>query len=240
MALCEPGKRGRGFRESLMIRLLTSLILSLAALTGCGEVVVFGHVVRENPPKTEAPATMPATEAAAQTPADATDPAHATHQTSAPAAADPPAAHLLRAVNVTLSPASQAGDASLDAAALLDAIRTELRSRKLLDEQNPRAGGTAEVVIESATTRPTVNAVLFGYQPMAGTLTGELHVSSASGDELPPSRIVAESRVTIAVDGQNKNPLGPLYRRFAELTADKLTGIASNPNADAGRELQTP
>ncbi len=231
-----------------MIRLLTALVLSLATLTGCGEVVVFGHVVRENPPTTEAPASKPATEraapsateAAAPKPANATDPAQATLQTSAPDAGDLPATPLLGAVNVTLSPASQAGDASLDAAALLDAIRTELRSRNLLDEQNPRAGGTAEVVIESATTRPTVNAVLFGYQPMAGTLTGELHVSGASGDELPTSRIVAESRVTIAVDGQSKNPLGPLYHRFAELTADKLTGIASNPNADAGRDLQTP
>jgi hypothetical protein len=232
-----------------MIKVLTALILSLATLTGCGEVVVFGHVVRENPPKTEAPVSKPATEpatpepateAAAPKPGNATDPTQATRQTSASAAGDLPTVHLLSAVNVTLSPASQAGDASFDAAALLDAVRTELRSRSLLDEQTPHAGGTAEIVIESATTRPTVNAVLFGYRPMAGTLTGELHVSSASGDELPTSRIVAESRVTIAADGQNKNPLGPLYRRFAELTADKLSGVASNPNADAGRELRKP
>jgi hypothetical protein len=215
-----------------MTRLLASLILSLATLTGCGEVVVFGHVVRESPPKAEAPVSKAATEPAAPKPANATDPTHATPQASATAAAELPAAYLLRAVNVTLSPAPQAGDASVDAAALLDAIRTELRSRSLLDEQNSHAGGTAEVVIESATTRPAVNAVIFGYRPMAGTLTGELHVSSAGGDELPASRIVAESRVTIAEDGQNKNPLGPLYRRFAELMADKLTGIAANASAD--------
>jgi hypothetical protein len=252
-----------------MSRLLTSLVLSLA-LTGCGEVVVFGHVVRENPAKSEAaaakPATEPATDSATPQPAAtaaaapepaahaaATEPEATEHAIQAaatePAAAAPatvaaaapatvavtpqPAtvAHRLHAVNVTVSPASQAGDASVDPGALLDAIRTELRSRNLLDEQNPSAGGTAEVLIESATARPTVNAVIFGRQPMAGTLTGELHVSSASGAELPPSRIVAESRFNVPEDGKDKNVLGPLYRRFAVLAADELTGIAANKNA---------
>jgi len=203
-----------------MVRLLTSLFLSLAALTGCGEVVVFGHVVRENPTKTEVAASNPAT---------ATNSTDDDRQTSAPAA-DGLHAAPLHAVNVTLSPASQAGDASVDAADLLDAIQTELRSRNLLDEQSPRADGTADVVIEGATTRPTVNAVIFGYQHMAGTLVGELRVSNARGEERPTSRIVAESRFTIAADGHDKNPLGPLYRRFAVLAADELTGTASSPN----------
>ena len=274
-----------------MTRVLTASILVLA-LTGCGEVVVFGHVVRENPAKTEAAASKPATEPAAPTPAaevaaptsvaaspkPATEaaPPKAATETALPPATDvalpaateaaltpatevaaPPAAaaaapsvaaasstqaaqqsstaaardlstpHLLHAVNVTLSPASQASTASIDAAALLDAIRTELRSRALLDEQNPSADRTAEILVEGATTRRTVNAVVFGRQPMAGTLTGELHVSSASGDSRT-SRIVAESRYSVTDDGQDKNALGPLYRRFAVLTADELTGIAPN------------
>lgn len=228
-----------------MIRLLTSLILSVA-LAGCGEVVVFGHVVRENPskaeasseppttaaapkPAIEAAAPQPATTAVAPKPATATSATPVTPQTSAGAAPGLPAIRVLHGVNVTLSPASQGGDASVDAAALLNAIRTELKSRNLLDEQSPSADATAEVRIESATTHPTVNAVLFGRQPMAGTLTGELHVSKASGEELPASRIVAESRWTIADDGQDKNALGALYSRFAVLTADELGG-AANPN----------
>jgi hypothetical protein len=178
-----------------MDRFLTSLILSLV-LTGCGELVVFGHVVRENPPITEAAASKPAAEtagseaatptpttesavpepaaqkpaaeAAAQKTASATSSTHATRETRAAAAPGLPSAPLPHAVNVTLSPASQAGNAGVDAAALLDAIRTEFRSRNLLDEQNPSADGTAEVLVESATTRATVNAVIFGYQPMAG------------------------------------------------------------------------
>jgi hypothetical protein len=133
----------------------------------------------------------------------------------------------LRAVDVKLSPESQASDSGVDAAALLNAIRTELRSRKLLDEQSASADGTAEVLIEGATTHPTVNAVVFGFQPMAGTLTGELRVNSARG-ERPAARIVAESRFNLAADGENKNALGPLYRRFAALTADEIAGIAAN------------
>jgi hypothetical protein len=260
-----------------MSRLLTSLILCLG-LAGCGEVVVFGHVVRENPAKTEAEASKPATEPATPAPAVAAQPAAAPAAPtlevapepatapvapaleatappatevvaqSASAAAAPsaaiaasstpatreavaaaglPTAHLLHAVNVTLAPASQTDAASVDAAALLDAIQTELRSRKLLDEQNPSANGTAEVLIESATARRTVNAVVFGRQPMAGTLTGQLRVSGASG-ELPASKIVAESRFSVADDGQDKNALGPLYRQFAVLTADELTGLATH------------
>jgi hypothetical protein len=205
------------------------LILSVA-LAGCGEVVVFGHVVRENPSKAEAAPSEPTTAALAPKPETATGSTHATRQNSAAASAGLPAPPLLHAVNVTLSAPGQTGDASVDAAALLDAIRTELRSRNLLDEQNPSADRTAEVRIESATTHPTVNAVIFGRQPMAGTLIGELQVSSASGDELPASRIVAESRWSIADDDQDKNALGPLYSRFAVLTADELSGSAANPN----------
>jgi hypothetical protein len=260
----------------MMLRLLASLILPVAALTGCGEVVVFGHVVREDPAKTEAAAQKPATEQAtskptteaaasqsateavasnppadeavaskpaaeetvAPNPATATESTHAAPQTSSPAATAVPAAHVLHAVNVTVSPASQAGDAGVDAAALLDAIRAELKSRKLLDEQNPSADGTAEVLIDSAAMHPTVNAVIFGQRPMAGTITGEVRLSSASGEELPTSRIVAESRFTITDDGQNQNALGPLYRRFAVLTADELT--TAKPNKDAGRQPQKP
>jgi hypothetical protein len=270
-----------------MNKLLISLILCLA-LTGCGEVVVFGHVVRENPAKTEAAASKPAPESATTTSAaaaqPATEPAATTAEVAVQSVTEPPtptvevaaqsatdsaeptpatevvaqraseaappkgaivtsstpatgqavaavaglpAAHLLHAVNVTLSPASQTDDPRIDAVALQDAIRTELRSRKLLDEQNPSANGTAEVLIESATTHRTVNAVVFGRQPMAGTLTGELRVRGASG-ELPTSKIVAESRFNIADDGEDKNALGPLYRRFAVLAADELTGTAEH------------
>jgi hypothetical protein len=215
-----------------MIRLSVSLIVLTVMLLGCGEVVVFGHVVREAPPKGE-PATS--------TPAAADDAARATPPDAPrPLPAGSPAAQPLHAVNLTLSPAVQAGSSGVAADALMDAIRNELRSRNLLDEQNPQADGTAEILITEANLRPTVNAVVFGYRMMAGTLTGDLRVSGASVGERPASRIVAESRLKIPEEGGDRQPLGPLYRRFAVLTADELTGVAPQPGGDSGSELQQP
>lgn len=203
---------------AFMIRLAMVSVLLLVMVTGCGEVVVFGHVVREAPSKTDA-------SAGAATPEG---PSGASVQ-----AALGSRAHVVQAVTLTLSPDAKAGNASIASDALLDAIRTELRSRKLLDEHNPQATGTAEIVIDNATTRPTVNAVVFGYQMMAGTLTGDVRVNGASGEELPTSHIIAETRLSVAADGSDKNPLAPLYRRFAVLTADKLAGVVSKPNEPA-------
>jgi hypothetical protein len=206
---------------TFMIRFSILSGLLLAMLAGCGEVVVFGHTVREAPSKT---ATAPVASASP-----------ATGQTnSSVAVALPTGAHVVQAVSLTLSPeAAKTGNTSIATDALLAAIQTELRSRNLLDEHNPHAAGTAEILIDNATTRPTVNAVVFGYQVMAGTLEGDVRVSGASGEQLPTAKIVAESRLTVAADGSDKNPLGPLYRRFAVLTADKLAGIESKPDETA-------
>jgi hypothetical protein len=136
----------------------------------------------------------------------------------------------VRALTVTLAPqaaAHAADDSNFNAEALRDAISAELKSRKLLDDQDPHADGTAEIVIDDLTLRPTSNAVLFGYQMLAGTLTGDVRVSGANAQGIADSRIVAESRLNISVAGNSKNSLAPLYRRFAVLTADHLAGNSS-------------
>jgi hypothetical protein len=185
------------------------LMLISAMLAGCGQVIVFGHVVGERAASSEvkpsAAGTPPATSSAVRG---------------------------VKAVSLSLSPAAAsevAGDSRFTTGALLDAIKAELASRGLLDEQNPRADGTAEILIDHLATRPTVNAVIFGRQMMAGTLTGGIRVTGPNGDELPDFRIAAESRLSFAVNGDDENPLGPLYRRFAELAADRLAGVQSKP-----------
>jgi hypothetical protein len=222
----------RLYDGALVTRFAIVLIPLFAILAGCGEVVVFGHVVREAPSKSETPAPAPAT-VGKSTDATPQTSAFAPAASSAEAHPVPAGAHLVQAVNLILSPEAQASNSNITADALLDAIRAELRSRKLLDEHNARGAGTAEILIDDASTRPTVNAVVFGYQMMAGTIVGDVRVSGASGEELPSSRIVAESRLTVAADGSDKNPLGPLYRRFARLTADKLAGVTSQPDEPA-------
>ncbi|MEJ0035954.1 MAG: hypothetical protein WDO68_07710 [Gammaproteobacteria bacterium] len=127
------------------------------------------------------------------------------------------------------------GDASRFAAdALLEAIRTELKSRKLLDELDPHASGTAEIVVDGLALRQTTNAVVFGYKMLAGSLEGDVRVTGAESTGSTGSRIVAQSKVTLAVNGNDKNPLGPLYRRFAVLTGDRLAGVASKPQDPTG------
>ena len=106
--------------------------------------------------------------------------------------------------------------------------------RKLLDEQDPHASGTAEVIVDRLGTRPTTNAIVFGYKMLAGTLEGDIRVTGLEGGESTGSRIVAESKLTVAASGDDKNPLGPLYRRFAVLAADRLAGVTSQPQDPTG------
>jgi hypothetical protein len=219
--------------------------LMVALLAGCGQVMVFGHVVGER--RTSEETKSEATPAASPTAASETPPPPApgasTGSASTPAeprlaAHSPLVTHAVKAVNVTVTAEAAAkvtGDASRFAAdALLEAIRTELRSRKLLDEQNPQATGTAEIIVDDLATRPTTNAVVFGYKMLAGTLEGDIRVTGAGDTESTGSRIVAQSKLTVAANGDDKNPLGPLYRRFAVLAADRLAGVASKPQDPAG------
>lgn len=215
-------------------------------LAGCGQVIVFGHVVGERPESVPKPGTSSTTDTAtpatgATAPATAAD---ASPQAMAPASdarlasASPHAAHVVKSVNITITPEARAkvtGDASrFTADALLDAIQTELKSRKLLDEQNPSASGTAEIVVDDLATRPTTNAILFGYKMLAGTLEGDIRVTGSSDTDSTGTRIVAQSKLTVAVSGDDNNPLGPLYRRFAVLAADRLAGVTSKPADPSG------
>lgn len=290
-----------------MVRFAIVSTCVLALLAGCGEVIVFGHVVRERPasesqaeatsagaggtvatsataasgtaatPRTAVepgataapgaavePGATAASGAAAESSATAaastaTTPASKGRTSEAPAsqsatssapgsaasvastaagsatpAASPHTVHVVKAVDIVVTPEATAkvtGDASrFTADALLDAIKTELKSRKLLDEQDPRASGTAEIVVDGLATRPTTNAILFGYKMLAGTLEGDIRVTGASDTDSTGSRIVAESRLTVSASGDDKNPLAPLYRRFAVLAADHLAGIVSEPH----------
>jgi hypothetical protein len=219
------------------MRMARVAILTMAMVTllaGCGQVILFGHVVGEKSASEPEPpaASVPA-------PADSTQP-------SAGGAARPPTltgaepvaksasiGRVVRAVNITITPEAAAkitGDASrFTSDALLAAIKTELTSRKLLDAQDPQATGTAEVVIDDIATRPTSNAVLFGYKMLAGTLEGDIRITDSDGTDSTGSRIIAESKLTLAVSGEDKNPLGPLYKRFAVLAGDRLAGVASKP-----------
>lgn len=239
-----------------MAKFVVLSVLVATMLVGCGEVIVFGHVMGER--KTAEPAPQPAATSttAGSAPANASTPAgtaaapagqHAAAAQSAAGTAGSPATptspspqtpHVVKSVNIVVTPEAAAkvtGDASrFTADALLDAIKTEMKSRKLLDDQNPQASGTAEIVVDDLATRPTSNVILFGYKMLAGTLAGDIRVTGSQGNDSTGSRIVAQSKITLAAAGDDKNPLGPLYRRFAVLAADRLAGVDSKPQDPDG------
>jgi hypothetical protein len=199
-----------------MARLAMISVLIVTLLAGCGQLMVFGHVVDDRAPDDPKP-----------------DPAAAeTH----PPAMSLPVAHVVKSVSLVITSEAAAkvtGDASrFDPDTLLDTIKTELESRKLLDEHNPQASGTAEIVVDGLATRATTN--VFGYKMLAGTLEGDIRVTGALDTDSTGSRIVAQSKLNVAVSGSDKNPLGPLYRRFAVLAADRLAGVASKPQPPTG------
>jgi hypothetical protein len=217
-----------------MSRAVVLFVLLVALLAGCGQVVVFGHVVGDH--KAAEPSTAEPGTATPESQSPTSVPAQTTSGSAAPLSTPLPSRtavipHVIKAVNITVTAEAAAkvtGDASrFSADALLDAIKTELKSRKLLDEQDPHAVGTAEVVVDRLGTRPTTNAIVFGYKMLAGTLEGDVRVTGLQGGDSTGSRIVAESKLTVAANGDDKNPLGPLYKRFAVLTADRLAGVSS-------------
>jgi hypothetical protein len=245
-----------------MFRLALSLLV-LTGLTACGEVVLFGHTVREGnstqeqPVPAEPPSPQPSKPAAPQ----AAEPAPQPSQPAIPQAAEPAAAQqraepLTQSAkaaptsSVERSPAAthDIGDAghptavdvrliltarAKEAAAadsnfhedeLLKALNAELRARRLLGETNHAADRTLEISIEEFSNRPTSNAVLFGYNMSAGTLAGTATMRDMQGKELRRFQVQARSRLVVAADAEAGSGLEPLYRRFARLTADNLTG----------------
>lgn len=229
-----------------MARLAILGVLIATLLAGCGQVIVFGHVVgdhRASEPKSEsvpadAPAPQSATPATSASASAGDSSATAQPPLAPKSSSNPSVTHVVKAVNVTVTPeaaAKVAGDASrFTADALLEAIKAELKSRKLLDEQDPQAAGTAEIVVDGLATRSTTNAIVFGYKMLAGTLEGDIRVIGPDRRESTGSRIVAESKLTLAASGNDKDPLGPLYRRFAVLAGDRLAGVTSKPQDSTG------
>ena len=81
--------------------------------------------------------------------------------------------------------------------------------------------------------KPSTNAIVFGYKMMAGTLIGDIHFNGVA----PDLHVLAETKLTISVDSdRKKDPLGPLYRRFAVLTADRIAGVESKPDSSSSNQ----
>jgi hypothetical protein len=196
----------------MMLKVQIALVLIAALLAGCGEVIVFGHTVRGGHAASEVkadPATTTETETVAS-----------------------PTIQRVREVTLALTPQATekvANDSRFNADALLDAIKSELQSRRLfdvngLDVTDSRASVTAEISIDDYALRPMTNFVLFGSTANVGTLSGNLVLRDEHGNELQRRRIEAQARISIPESGAAENLLRPLYHEFAVAAVNSLGG----------------
>jgi len=215
-----------GLSAGRLLKMRTLTLFPVAAalmtLSGCAGWVVFGHTIEGKPPAA-APATAVALPAAQPNPAAQPAPI-------SPASPDAP---LLKAVTVTFTPAALqkiAAEPQFQQSTLLLAIETELRAHQILAVNDPHARGTLEISIDDFATRPTSNAVVFGYILGTDTLTANMAMRAATGKEPKDTRITAESHMAKSVSGGQANPFEPLYRRFAAATVNSLTGTTAQAN----------
>ncbi len=139
----------------------------------------------------------------------------------------------MNSVSVNLAEGVQ-GDASTDSkllgGPLRVAIEDELRSRKLLgDEAGSAMGRTISISIDGFTARTTSNVILFGQVFEAGTLTGDVTVRDGGGVALQTYHIKANSHINRPAAGATTDTLTPLYRKFADLAVDNLSGAPRKP-----------
>jgi hypothetical protein len=249
-SLSPPASIGESFSRWLltMRRLALFLVLVTMMLSGCAGWVVFGHTIGEGHP-TPAGQSAPQVPVAPQAPvvprtpvAPQTGAAPQTTVASRVSAALP-AGSKLTAVRVSFTPEVKKkvnADPRFKDGALLTAIERELRSRKLLNDNDPAdatADRTVEVVIDDFATGASSNAVVFGYVLGTGTLAGIIDVRDAAGQELQTFRIKTDSRLATPADDEQAQPLQALYHKFADLTVDNLTGVPQKPDQTSNNEV---
>ena len=237
----------------MSLKYFIALLLTITLLAGCGEVVVFGHVVREGDKTSEAkpgatapvstsPATSPSTTAtpsAQSSDHPATTPAASatnnavvatSSDTAADASVNAPVVRHVNAVMLTIAPEvikEIASEPRFDSKALLEAIKAELQTRKLLETGHSTTGTTLEVYIDHYELHPNTNFVIFGATPNTGKLAGNLALRDEQDNVTTIAHIEAYSHISVPQEGEDRQLLQPLYHEFAVTTADTLAGTHS-------------
>jgi hypothetical protein len=226
-----------------MRKVMLLVAATLPMLCGCAGTVIFGRTVGQGdstsavqaPPAIHsAPAVQP-TPAVQSTPTVQSAPQEPSART-AKAATEP----RFKAVTVAFSPEANGqtnADPRFSSDALLAAIHADLQTHQLLDEDaDAHSHGNVEIVITDFAIQPASNVILFGYVVSNATLAGNIELRDATGQKLRTLGIRADSRLTTRADGGQAQPLGALYRRFADLTVSELTGVPIKaPDTDMPR-----
>jgi hypothetical protein len=224
-----------------------ALLFVITLLSACGEVTVFGHVVREGHPKPEAgsnsaPNNESATATSDSSSTSSTSSASAAPTTtqskstsgpigamsSKPVIVQAPTTHLIKAVTLLMTPEVTArlnNDHRLNTKDLLEVVKSELQSRKLFDTDSP-SSVTLQIYIDQYELHANTNFVAFGSTPHTGTLAGNLTLRDAQDNDVPVSHVEAYARIAVPESGDTPDLLRPLYKQFAITVGNALIAPA--------------
>ena len=136
---------------------------------------------------------------------------------------------IVKKINVSFTPGAQkiADNLKVDQNALLDSVRQALRARNLLNENDPHATSTIDIVITNIRVRSNLNAQLFGFMAGADKLNGDVTLHDDKGRDLNHFSVYANyAPVVLGEYAEVEARMGWLYERFAELTVQNLGGVA--------------
>jgi hypothetical protein len=122
-------------------------------------------------------------------------------------------------------------DERFNGSALNKAIGRELAARGLANLDSAAVVRVAALEMEEFDVRATSNLVLMGRVASRGVLGGRVRIRDGSGTQLREFHVRADMALNIARNGTDDNPLENLYREFANLVADELTGAVSQPKS---------
>lgn len=136
---------------------------------------------------------------------------------------------VVKKVNVSFMPGAQkiANHLTPDQNRLLDTVRLALRARNLLDENDPHATRTVDIVITQIRVRSNLNAQLWGFMAGADKLNGDVTLHDDKGRDLNHFSVYANyAPAVIGEYADVETRMGWLYEKFAELTVQNLEGVA--------------
>jgi hypothetical protein len=131
------------------------------------------------------------------------------------------------AVSVSLSPEAQkllADNLKFNQDQLLATVKRALDANNLLAKDGGTAGPRVEILVKDIRVRSTFTAIMFGIMAGTDSLSGDVIVRDAYGQELQRFNVSAAYGLGGLAGGQDDARMSWMYEKFAEHTLNELTG----------------
>jgi hypothetical protein len=157
---------------------------------------------------------------------------------SAPAAAAQAGQPLITRLLFDYTPAAQkqvADDEKFNDAALVRMVGQDLAANGLADLANSAVVRVAAIEVDEFDLRAASNVVMMGRLASIGVLGGTVRIRDGRGVQSREFHVRAEVAMNVRQSGQDKKGLEDLYREFAALVVDELTGTVRQPKQKRSR-----